>query len=401
MSLFDKCKSKAKSKAKGFMIHDVFPKVYGNYAKEPVDPKKVIFLEMRTDHITNTFRPLYDTLTQDYDLNVKCHFLRYSFVSEKEYTERSLIFLKDAATASVIFVNDACNVISAVPIRKETTVIQLWHACGAFKRFGLSTADLKFGNSREQAKKFPAYKNLDYVTVSSPEVVWAYAEAMDLEQERDKIVPVGVSRTDLFYQEDAKAEAFQHLKEVMPESEGKRVILYAPTFRGNTANAVLPDALDIEQMYSAFGEDSVLLIKHHPFIRERHPIDPKFRSFAKDVTEELSIEDLLFVSDVCISDYSSLIFEYSLMEKPMLFFAYDLKDYFDWRGFYYNYENLTPGPVVTTTEELVEQLKHLGELDLSVVRQFKEKFMSACDGHATERILKLAFGDRLEQYRKQ
>ena len=85
----------------------------------------------------------------------------------------------------------------------------------------------------------------------------------------------------------------------------------------------------------------------------------------------------------------------------MLFFAYDLKDYFDWRGFYYNYENLTPGPVVTTTEELVEQLKHLEELDLSVVRQFKEKFMSACDGHATERILKLAFGDRLEQYRKQ
>ena len=73
MSLLDKCKSKAKSKAKGFMIHDVFPKVYGNYAKEPVDPKKVIFLEMRTDHITNTFRPLYDTLTQDYDLNVKRH----------------------------------------------------------------------------------------------------------------------------------------------------------------------------------------------------------------------------------------------------------------------------------------------------------------------------------------
>ncbi len=392
--------AKCKAKVKEVSIHGLFPKTYEKYAQAPVDPQKVIFLEMRMDTITNTFQPLYDILTQEYHLNVKCHFLRYSFVSGKEYYDRCLDFLKDAATASVIFVNDACNVISAVPIRKETTVIQLWHACGAFKRFGLSTADLKFGNSREEAKKFPSYKNLDYVTVSSPEVCWAYAEAMDLENEREKIVPVGVCRTDLFYRPETLEQAKASLLRAMPSAQGKKVLLYAPTFRGSPANAVMPTQLDLDAMERAFAEEYVLLIKHHPFIQESHPIPEQYAAFAKDVTREMTIEELLCVSDVCVSDYSSLIFEYSLFERPMLFFAYDLEDYFDWRGFYYDYEALTPGPVVATTAELVEQLRHVGELDLTPVRQFRKKFMSACDGHATERVLQLAFGDRLEQYRR-
>lgn len=392
--------SKCKSKMKEVSMHSLFPKTYERYAKAPVDPQKVIFLEMRMEELSNSFHPLYDTLIQQYHLNIKCHFLRYSFVSNKEYMERSLEFLKDAATASVIFVNDACNVISAVPIRKETTVVQLWHACGAFKRFGLSTADLKFGNSREQAKKFPGYKNLDYVTVSSPEVCWAYAEAMDLEREREKIVPVGVSRTDLFYLPETTEKARERLLQIMPEAAGKRVLLYAPTFRGSTANAVLPDKLDLDAIYEAFHADSVLLIKHHPFIRSPHPIPAKYAGFAKDVTGDMDIEELLCVSDVCISDYSSLIFEYSLFDRPMIFFAYDLEDYFDWRGFYYDYEALTPGPIVTTTAELVETLQNIDRLDLTPVRTFREKFMSSCDGHATERIIQLAFGDRLAQYKR-
>ena len=104
----------------------------------------------------------------------------------------------------------------------------------------------------------------------------------------------------------------------------------------------------------------------------------------------MNIEDLICVSDVCISDYSSLIFEYALFERPMLFFAYDLDNYFDWRGFYYPYDELAPGPIVTTNKEIVAYIQSLkGGFDPTRVRQFKEKFMGACDGHATEKILKL------------
>lgn len=111
----------------------------------------------------------------------------------------------------------------------------------------------------------------------------------------------------------------------------------------------------------------------------------------------MTIEDLLCVSDICISDYSSLVFEYSLFERPMLFFAYDLDEYFDWRGFYYDYNELTPGPVCKTNDEMIDYISHLDErFDKQKVIDFKEKFMRSCDGHATDRILHMVFADRYD-----
>ena len=84
----------------------------------------------------------------------------------------------------------------------------------------------------------------------------------------------------------------------------------------------------------------------------------------------------------------------------MLFFAYDLEDYFDWRGFYYNYEELAPGPVVRTNEEIIDYIRHVEErFDIGRVRRFRKKFMASCDGHATERILKMVFGKALKAHR--
>ena len=141
-------------------------------------------------------------------------------------------------------------------------------------------------------------------------------------------------------------------------------------------------------MGQELGDGWIFLCKHHPFVKKRPQIPEGCKGYARDVTEEMEIEELLMVSDVCISDYSSLIFEYSLFERPMIFLAYDLEDYYDWRGFYYPYEEMTPGPVVRTTGEVIDYLAHLEErFDRQKVADFREKFMSACDGHATERIL--------------
>jgi CDP-ribitol ribitolphosphotransferase len=85
----------------------------------------------------------------------------------------------------------------------------------------------------------------------------------------------------------------------------------------------------------------------------------------------------------------------------MIFFAYDLDDYFDWRGFYYNYDELTPGPVYKTNEEIIDYIEHIDErFDREEVRKFKERFMSACDGHATDRIMEMFFEPSLEKYKK-
>ena len=115
------------------------------------------------------------------------------------------------------------------------------------------------------------------------------------------------------------------------------------------------------------------------------------RNFLFDVTDSLAIDELICAADMCISDYSSLVFEYALFERPMIFFAYDIDSYDDWRGFYYDYDELTPGPVVKTTEELVRDIEKFEKIfDAAEVRAFAGRFMSACDGKATDRILEWA-----------
>lgn len=378
-------------KRKDQLLYKTLPAVYDAHKTEPVDERKVVFIELRLPAISNSFRVLYDELEKHYDLDLHVHLLRNSFVPRKEYIARCKKMLEDAATAKYIFVNEASDVLSCVDMRPETVVTQLWHACGAFKKFGMSTAELIFGPNAEQLRRHPNNKNYTYVTVSSPEVVWAYAEAMDLKGKEDVIRPVGTSRTDIFYRQETIAQAYEHLYQEFPAAKGKKVILYAPTFRGRVARAKTPDCFDLELFAEKFAGEYVVVMKHHPLVKELPEIPAHLKgTFAIDATKSMTIEDLLCVSDICISDYSSLVFEYSLFERPMLFYAYDLDEYFDWRGFYYDYDELTPGPVCRTNEEMTEYIQQIDErFDKQKVIDFKQKFMSACDGHATERILEM------------
>ena len=275
-------------------------------------------------------------------------------------------------------------------MKTENKIVQTWHGCGAFKKFGYSTSDLLFGAGRKEIDFYPTSNNYTFVTVSSPEVVWAYEEAMGIS--KDKILPLGVSRTDVFFNTHFLQRARERVREKFPIIKGKKVILYAPTFRGRVAGAQAPDQLSIPMFYEALSKEYVLLIKHHPFVNKRPAIPEKYRDFAVDVSGEMDIEALLITADLCITDYSSLIFEYSLFERPMIFFAYDRENYCDWRGFYYDYDELTPGPVCRTNEEMIQYIENIGErFDREQVARFREKFMGACDGRATGRILSYLF----------
>lgn len=372
------------------MFRIVFPLGYKHYIKgKKIKRKKAVFVEVRFDEITDSFRLVYDRMKAD-GFDVHEQFIENIKPGKWGYIKRCLRMLEDISDAHYVFLNDACNVTSCIPLRKGTKVYQLWHACGAFKKFGMSTAELIFGDNRKSLEKYPNYGNLSYVTVSSPEVIWAYEEAMNLKDTKTQVVATGVSRTDVFYDQHFIEQSKAAVYSVCPAAENKKIILYAPTFRGRVAKAESPDCLDIPAMKRALGDEYVLLIKHHPFVKQPPVVPEDCADFAMDVTKSLEIDQLLCASDVCVSDYSSLIFEYSLFERPMIFFAYDLDDYFDWRGFYYNYDELTPGPVVQETEEIIDYIRHLdARFDQAQVHAFKEKFMSSCDGHATDRIMAL------------
>lgn len=372
------------------MFRIVFPLGYKHYIKgKKIKREKAVFVEVRFDEITDSFRLVYDRMKAD-GFDVHEQFIENIKPGKWGYIKRCLRMLEDISDAHYVFLNDACNVTSCIPLRKGTKIYQLWHACGAFKKFGMSTAELIFGDNRKSLERYPNYGNLSYVTVSSPEVIWAYEEAMNLKDTKTQVVATGVSRTDVFYDQHFIEQSKAAVYSVCLAAENKKIILYAPTFRGRVAKAESPDCLDIPAMKRALGDEYVLLIKHHPFVKQPPVVPEDCADFAMDVTKSLEIDQLLCASDVCVSDYSSLIFEYSLFERPMIFFAYDLDDYFDWRGFYYNYDELTPGPVVKETEEIIDYIRHLDtRFDQAQVHAFKEKFMSSCDGHATDRIMAL------------
>lgn len=374
---------------KFLVVKGVYPFVYKKEARKPIEKGKIVFIENRGDTLPNSMTYIYSVLKDKKKYNMKVRFLKKSTLRYREQFFNTLSIIKDLGRAEYIFVCDALPEIGGFEKRPETKVVQLWHGCGAFKKFGFSTVDKVFGLDEKGQKKYPTYRNLDLVCVSSPEVVWAYEEAMRLEN-TGIVKPIGVSRTDVFFQDDYIGKAKERVYEKIPQARNKKIILYAPTFRGRILEAEGPDILDYKKMFEALSDEYIVLVKHHPFVKNVPEIENEYKnSFVYDVTEDLTIEDLICSSDICISDYSSLIFEYSLFNKPIILFAYDLEDYFDWRGFYYKYEEMAPGPIFRETDEVVDYIKHIdSRFDENKMAEFRKKFMESCDGHSTERILK-------------
>lgn len=382
---------------KDVVLGRVLPRRYGRAAaRTGVDPRKALFVNGKLESVPDAFSLIMPRLEKRYGLDVRFVGLGRAVRRGATYYRRCLGLMDELASAKYVFLEDASDVVSCVDLRPETKVVQLWHACGAFKKWGMSTAELRFGGTAESIRRHPFYRNLSLVTVSSPEVVWAYREAMMLDgAESDGIVqPLGVSRTDVYFDEGFAAASREWLRVAFPHVGDRKVVLYAPTFRGRVNGAKGPDAMDVPMMRRALGDGYALIVKHHPFVKSPPAIPEDCRGFAALAGPSDPTDALLACADVLVTDYSSVVFEYSLLGRPMAFFTYDLDDYRDWRGFYYDYDELTPGPVLGTTAELADYIAHVDErFDRAEVEAFRDKFMSACDGNATERICDAVLGE--------
>lgn len=371
-------------------IKEYVPAEYMNRMDKPVEDK-VIFLESGTSPSPSGYL-LGKTLEKQGKYKVLYMGLGVRRVSSLEYYENALRFIEEAATAKVIFLSTANDVLSHFDIRPETKVIQLWHGVGMFKKCGWSTVDNAFfGRSVNKRNEYDQYRNYYAVTTAAEEQAWTFQDAMHLPKE--KIRAIGIARTDVFYDEEYSKKGIEKLHKKYPITKGKKLILYAPTFRGDKKNTVAPDQLDIRKMAEALGDEYVLLIKHHGLAKKIPEIPEDLKeAFAIEMGAErvLGIEKLLAIADICITDYSSIGFEYAIMERPLIFFAYDLDDYLDKRGMYYDYRDITPGPICKTTDEIVDYIVNIDErYNPEEVRAFKEKYVKMCDGHAIERTIAL------------
>jgi CDP-ribitol ribitolphosphotransferase len=385
---------------KSVVLRGLFPGRYRIFSKEPIIPGSVVFLEVRGKTLSEDFGLLWAGLKRREGYSLHFASIEEGMASYPVYLRKCLAAIPNLARAEFVFVSESSYFLSALPIRKETTVLQVWHGPGAFKKFGYSTLGKGFGTSLQDLERFPLHKNFSYVTVSGPEVIGAYAEAFHMEDRQEDILPIGISRTDRFFSEKIRETALKRVTACLPDlPPGKKILLYAPTFRGKVASAKAPEAMDLWEMRREMRDEAVLLIRQHPFVKQRMEIPEELSDFALEAPAEIPTGDLLMAADLLITDYSSLIFEYALLERPMIFFAFDLQDYEKQRGFYYPLSELMPGIVLSSMRQLIPGIRSaLKEFDRAKIRAFRKKFMSACDGHATERILDLC--DRIREEKR-
>ena len=300
----------------------------------------------------------------------------------------------DFTTSEVILLEDYFRYTSFVRLKKEQELCQLWHACGAYKKFGYSRL-----NGNENIKIHQGYKKYTKVITSAEAIRENYAEAFGISIE--KIKATGVPRTDIFFDEQCKAEKCAKFYEEYPELKNKKIILFAPTYRGKRAEDASYefDEIEFESLYQQLKEEYVIIFKWHPALynnlKRKHILvydESKYKDFFYDMSEKREVNDLLFVADILVTDYSSVIFDYALLNKPIIYFMYDIEQYEGGRGLYYELEEYLYGPIVKTTNDLIMAIKE--EKNFKIERQkFMDKFMSACDGCATERVCQWIWGN--------
>ncbi len=347
--------------------------------KLPLDKNKILFLSDSRDSLTGNFEFVYEELKNNY--NYKINFVLKKNLKVKENLKEKIELMKLIASSKFILLDDFYPMIYTLKLRKGTELIQLWHAMGAFKTVGYS----RMGKVGGPTVKSLTHKNYTATIVSSENIRKDYAEAFDISI--DKVHALGIPRTDIFFDKEYKNNIIIKLNKKYPFIKQKKIILFAPTFRGNGQKTAYYNFewLDFDKIKKELKNEYIFLIKLHPFITQRPDVIDN--EFFFDLSDEREINDLLFITDILITDYSSVIFEYSFFKKPVVFFIPDYKEYVENRDFYYDFDKYMYGSTATTNDELIEKIK-VGKVDKKKISKFNDFFCSACDGNSTKRVVK-------------
>lgn len=356
-----------------------YKRYYNRMYKKPVVNNRVTFVSGRRDELGGNEMYVYDLIKDNKDIDFQ--FLLCSDPSQFSAGKKKKQFYKLYATSKVVIVDDYYNLLNTVNKREDVTLFQFWHACGAFKTFGFS----RLGKPGSPKQKSPNHRMYDYAIVSSKEIVKYYAEGFGISD--DKVIPTGIPRTDIFFNNEYAENVKTGFYERYPQLKDKKIIMFAPTFRGAGQNsAYYPlSVLDPNKLYESLGNDYAIIIKLHPFCKDKFIIDEKYKDYVIDLSEEDEINDLLFISDILITDYSSTIFEASLLNIPMIFYAYDLYQYISERDFYCDFETFVPGKIIFHQDQIAQTIL-TEDFESHKIESFRNKFFSDTDGKSSQRV---------------
>lgn len=277
--------------------------------------------------------------------------------------------------------------------RHGNVFLQTWHGT-PLKKLVFDMKDVYSANPRYKQNFYIQSRAWDYLISPNRYSSEIFRRAFKFDKE---LLETGYPRNDLLYAPD-KEERAKMIKKVIGIPLDKKVILYAPTWRDDqyykSGQYKFNLSLDLKLMQEKLGQDYVVLLRMHYFIADHIDVS-EFKGFAYNLSKYDDIAELYLITDILITDYSSVFFDYANLKRPILFYTYDLEKYRDeLRGFYLDIEKEAPGPLLMTSEEVVDAIINIEDIKQqysNVYEEFYQKFCSWNDGKATERVFEKVF----------
>lgn len=360
----------------------------------PLSSDTIVFESGQGKQFGDSPRAIYEELVRRNDPRRKIWIYNGHIPQKDEFTtvvkRHSPQFFWHLATAKYWINNH--NFPHYIHRRKNGVYIQTWHGT-PLKRMFLDQDNFYGRDSGYISRVTEASAQWSELISPSPYATKAMRSSYGY---TGRVHEIGYPRNDLLSSPDASTIR-ESLRQRMGISADKTVVLYAPTFRDDRPTTKgrfeFNWPFDLPQFMAMLGEDVVVLVRTHVLVSNKLPIPDELRSRVKDVSKHPDIQELFLASDMLITDYSSSFFDYAILKRPIIFYAFDLENYRDnLRGFYLDYESDLPGPIVRTEVELAETIEDFrtGRLDPSVsVADFSNTYSPNDDGNASGRAIDL------------
>ena len=377
--------------------HVISKHMYTRYLKKPISENTIMFESFFGKAYSDSPKYIYEYIAKNYPgkynlvwvLNKRCK-LPYGGKTVKRFSLRYMYYL----ATSKYFV---WNVRQPEWFKKRegTVFFETWHGT-PLKRLAFDLEDV-FGATPNYKKQiYKQSRSWDYLL--SPNVFSTGCFSSCFRYDKKQIVEYGYPRNDILHSEEGK-ELAPKIKKKLGIDPDKKLILYAPTWRDDECigkgKYTFELKLDLDLMQRELGDGYVVLLRTHYHIA--NAVDTKkYKGFVVNVCNYNDIAELYLISDILVTDYSSVFFDFAGLKRPMLFYTYDLEKYRDiLHGFYMNMEEEVPGPMLFTTAEVVEAIKNIDRITAEYKDKYEvfyQKYGSLEDGHAAERCVNKILG---------
>lgn len=346
--------------------------------------KNVLFMTETSDHIMGNLKAVYDEVIREgLDMEYNVSVYAKNDVKNGLGVAGLVRLRKLIANQDIIFVDDFVPVFTYLDPPEGTRLIQLWHACVGFKSVGYS----RFGKEGSPHPAWSCHRKYTDVYVPHERLRDVYREVFGIEKDAFKVA--GSPRLDGFLDEERIADAKKRIIEKYPFMEGKHVVMFAPTYRGSGERDAYYDEsrLDLKEWAEYCRESgSIIIIKMHPFIEKKVDIPEEYSDVIFDVSDYPDINELYYLTDILITDYSSDYFEFALLRKPILFYGYDLDTYQLLRGVHQDIRENAPGKVCETFDALCEALKN-EDYEIEKTKAFADEYGPVLEQKAAAQIV--------------